>query len=223
MLPFADISQEVNRRLKHTYIHIEPDGGILLKTPRRLSVPEVNAIVRQKAAWITRARQRMQQRFSNRLDADTPSLFVWGEKLAVRYEPTPHETPLERCGDALVYKAPHFCRHTLHTLSDAFYAAEAKRVLAPVAERYAETMGLFPQAVRFSKTKRQWGSCSAANRISLNTMLAKVPLELAEYVIVHELAHIKHKHHQAAFWELVASVMPDYRERRAELKRYTTY
>ena len=83
-------------------------------------------------------------------------------------------------------------------------------------------MALVPTNIRFRKTKRQWGSCSGKNVLSFNTMLMKLPLSVIQYIIVHELAHIKHKHHQKSFWKLVEEHLPDYRQRVAELHTYTT-
>jgi predicted metal-dependent hydrolase len=83
-------------------------------------------------------------------------------------------------------------------------------------------MQLFPEAIRFRKTKRQWGSCSGKNVLSFNTMLMKLPEEVIAYVVVHELAHIAHKHHQRSFWKLVGQHMPDYEAHIAELHTYTT-
>ena len=91
-----------------------------------------------------------------------------------------------------------------------------------IVQEYANKMQLFPNKITFRKTKRQWGSCSATNNISLNTMLAKLPINVVKYVIVHELAHIRHKNHQKEFWALVGKYMPKYKQLQNELKTYTT-
>jgi len=223
MFPFADIRQTVNPRLKHTYIQVEPNGAILLKTPRRLNETELSRLLQQRANWIAKAQRRSALLHTNRLKEKDPVAYVWGEALPVRFENASVPSLQRHNGRFLLYRAPLFCPDSLQTLLDRLYEKEAKKHLPPKVEHYADIMRFYPSAVRFRKTKRQWGSCSAADRISLNTMLAKVPMELAEYVVVHELAHIRYKHHQKAFWDLVASVMPDYRKRRNELKYYTTH
>jgi len=68
--------------------------------------------------------------------------------------------------------------------------------------------------------KTRWGSCSAKNTISLNYYLAKLPESLIEYVVVHELAHIKEKNHSAKFWNLVEKYLPDVKKRRKLLREY---
>lgn len=67
----------------------------------------------------------------------------------------------------------------------------------------------------------QWGSCSAAGRLSLNTHLVKVPPPLVDYVLLHELCHLKHLHHGAAFYALMDAELPDWKKRRRQLNGYT--
>ena len=105
---------------------------------------------------------------------------------------------------------------------DRFYKTEAQNHIPEHVAFWAEKMRLSPTHVRFRKTKRQWGSCSGKNVLSFNTMMMKLPHDVIQYIIVHELAHIKHKHHQKAFWQMVEHYLPDYRKQVAELKNYMT-
>ena len=67
--------------------------------------------------------------------------------------------------------------------------------------------------------KSKWGSCSVKNSLIFNYYLAKLPEDIIEYVVVHELAHIKHKNHQKEFWDLVSKFIPDYKERIKRLRK----
>ena len=83
-------------------------------------------------------------------------------------------------------------------------------------------MNLYPKKVSFRKAKTRWGSCSSKDFISLNIALAALPRTLSDYIIIHELAHIKHKNHSKAFWALVGKYYPNYKEARDELKKFAT-
>ena len=83
-------------------------------------------------------------------------------------------------------------------------------------------MNLKPRKVSFRKAKTRWGSCSDVNNISLNIALTALPQTLSDYIIIHELAHIKHKNHSKDFWNLVAQYYPDHKEARRRLKDYST-
>jgi len=105
---------------------------------------------------------------------------------------------------------------------DKYYKQEAIKYIPKMVEEWAKNMHLAYNKVSFRKTKRQWGSCSKENNLSFNTMIMKLPPDVIQYIIIHELAHITHKHHQKAFWGLVEEYLPSYKERIKELKNYTT-
>ena len=98
------------------------------------------------------------------------------------------------------------------------YQQETPKIVLPLVEKYSKLMNLYPSKISFRFNKTRWGSCSYKNSIVFNYYLAKLPVELIEYVVVHELAHIKHKHHQKSFWDEVAKVLPDVKIRRKNLR-----
>lgn len=84
---------------------------------------------------------------------------------------------------------------------------------------FAKIMGLSPTAVKITSARTRFGSCSGKNSLCFSFRLMQYPPEAVDYVVVHELAHIIHKNHGAAFYGLVGSVLPDYRARWALLKK----
>ena len=95
---------------------------------------------------------------------------------------------------------------------DLFYKKEIQKILPIRLEEFARKMQLFPTSISFRKNKRTWGSCNFKNGLNFNILLMKFPIEVMDYVIVHELAHIKHKNHSKDFWNLVAVYCPNYKE-----------
>ncbi len=94
----------------------------------------------------------------------------------------------------------------------------AKAYLPARVEHYAAIMGLTPASVKITSAKRRFGSCSGRNGLCFSLYLMQYPPEAIDYVVVHELAHIRHKNHSAAFHALVAKYLPDHKARRAMLK-----
>ena len=84
-------------------------------------------------------------------------------------------------------------------------------------------MEVTPQHLSFRKAEKRWGSCSATNRISFNYHLMKINSTLIEYVVVHELTHIRHKNHSKAFWMMVKQYLPDYKVKEASMKRFEKF
>jgi predicted metal-dependent hydrolase len=103
---------------------------------------------------------------------------------------------------------------------DIFYKNEIKKILPSKVEEFSKKMNLFPTSISYRKNKRTWGSCNHKNGLNFNILLMKFPIEIMEYVIVHELAHIKHKNHSRDFWSLVAIYCPNYKEVEKLFKRF---
>ena len=94
----------------------------------------------------------------------------------------------------------------------------AREVIPPLVERYSKTMGLKPTSVKITSAKKRFGSCNSKNSLCFSWRLMAYPIEAVEYVVVHELAHIKHHNHSPAFYALIEKYTPDYKERQKMLK-----
>ena len=94
----------------------------------------------------------------------------------------------------------------------------AREVIPPLVERYSKLMGLKPASIKITSAEKRFGSCSGKNSLCFSWRLMAYPTEAVEYVVVHELAHIKHHNHSSAFYSLIEKYMPDYKERQKLLK-----
>lgn len=102
------------------------------------------------------------------------------------------------------------------------YTLESRQYLPQRVKSYAEKYGFRYRRLSFRNNISNWGSCSVDNNISLNIKLMKLPDEIIDYVILHELCHTVEKNHSASFWKLVGKVCPDYAKLRARLRKYNT-
>jgi hypothetical protein len=214
-------SHIVNPRLKHTYIGFDNAGELIIRSPG-LSRQQLEKILLKKAAWINRAREKIASQKGRVTDfSGEGELYYMGQPYPL------HLLFHEKKRISLSFEGEHFTLryHAYDEASfevhiDRFYKKMAQRVVPPLVEKWAHKMQLSPTKITFRKTKRQWGSCSVKNALSFNTMMMKLPQNVIEYIIVHELAHIAHKHHQKPFWELVAKHLPEYKAHIATLKTY---
>ena len=94
-----------------------------------------------------------------------------------------------------------------------YYVKQAKAVLPGKIRRYAASMGVEPMGLTVTSARTRFGSCSGKNRLSFSWRLMAYPEAAIDYVVVHELAHIRYKDHSRAFYAFIESVLPDYRER----------
>lgn len=102
----------------------------------------------------------------------------------------------------------------------SFYKVKAPSIITPIVENKAKIMQQFPKTIKYRNNKSRWGSCSYDNTINLNLNLLKFPARVIEYVVIHELAHIKHKNHSKRFWDFVEMYCPNYKECEKLLKSF---
>ncbi len=103
------------------------------------------------------------------------------------------------------------------------YRKEARRVLTEKAGRWAARMGVTYGRIAIRQQATRWGSCSAKGNLNFNWVLALLPEELQDYVVVHELAHRREMNHSPRFWRIVEEQIPDYAVCRKRLKEYEGY
>ncbi len=96
---------------------------------------------------------------------------------------------------------------------DEFYRKKSKEIIPFLLEKYSNEMNLHSSSIKYRKNKNTWGSCNYKNGLNFNILLVKYPIEIVEYVVIHELAHIQHKNHSKQFWNLVKEYCPSYKER----------
>ena len=114
-------------------------------------------------------------------------------------------------------------KQTAHPEPTAAERAElirrAKEILPQRTAYWSQRMGLYPTQIRITSAQRRFGSCSSEGHICYSWRLMQYPPEAIDYVVVHELAHLKHMNHSQAFHALVAKYLPDHKARRALLKK----
>ncbi len=100
-----------------------------------------------------------------------------------------------------------------------WYRKQARQLITARVKHYADLLGLNVNKIRISNARKRWGSCSAKNNLSFTWRLILAPLEIIDYVVIHELMHIFEKNHSRRFWARVEEFYPDYRKIRKWLKQ----
>ena len=101
---------------------------------------------------------------------------------------------------------------------DRWYRREARSRIEDAVEQESERLGLYPTKVTIRDQRTRWGSCSTSGTLSFNWRLVIGPSEALDYVVVHELIHLRHHNHSKAFWDALAAAMPNWRPRAAWLR-----
>lgn len=194
------------------------EQGLRVGAPWRASPRTIENQVRKHGAWVLRKLAEWQERRTPpRRWQDGETLMLLGEPLRLTFAPAPR--PPAQDGERLLVGA------SVHRSPDDV----AKQVIAWLRQQalacfhirvahYLLLLAVPAPEIRLSNARTRWGSCHGKGRISLNWRLIQVPLPLIDYVIVHELAHLREMNHSPRFWRTVGRVIPDYAARKREIR-----
>lgn len=206
-----------NARARHYLIYVKRDGSLRVTVPRQGNRITAARFVREKTDWIARQIEK--------LNAPGIARRVWEFGAPVWFEG--EELPLLESFEknqrlAVLGPIKMVIREgdtgDLRPLVEAHLRRHAEVVLPKRTHELAESLGLVVRSVTIRNQSTRWGSCSSSGRLSLNWRLIQTPKPVCDYVILHELTHLRHLNHSAAFWSALAEVCPDYKKHEAWLK-----
>ena len=194
--------------------------GLTVNAPSRAPQHWVESVLRQKAGWVfTKLRELEQQQSPQVLWRDGEFLPFLGGHICLDVAAGAVRAPAVLAGKFLeVRLADPLDEMALQAKVLKWYRMQAQARFAERVELYAARLGVPLPPLRLSNARTCWGRCNARGQISLNWRLVKAPLPTIDYVVAHELAHLKEMNHSAAFWRVVAGLCPDYAEARVALK-----
>ena len=192
--------------------------GLRVGAPLRASLRDIEALILQHGHWVIEklAAWREREPVAQFQVIDGAEIFVLGSVLTVRIRPA-GRVRWTFAGEALLLDLP-----AAVDAAKVLESALRDRARALFSERlavYAPHLGVAPPPLRLSSARTRWGSCSARGGISLNWRLVLMPLSIVDYVVCHELAHLKEMNHSPRFWSVVEQLCPNWRALRLELRQ----
>lgn len=226
---FTTIPFLVRRSNRRTTVAltVEPPGKLVVTAPHKTSIDKLNGLVRNKARWVV---ERI-KRTSDIPPASPHREFVSGE--SVLYLGRQYRLKVVSGGEgetaALHGRWLHVpvpghlhgsdrarpVRHAIRTWLKAHAERRLPLRLAAICKRF----GIDTPRIVVREQRKRWGSCDAKGTLRMNWRIIQAAPSLIDYVLVHELVHLRHQNHTRAFWAEVERMMPEYEQRRRELRR----
>jgi len=208
-------------------ITVRPDRSIAVRVPLRTPVREIRAFVSRRAKWVLKVWER-QDAGPGRQEQDycSGALFMYqGHAFRLEFE-TGGRLSLQLRDGLLVLTAAEIPpEEAVRRMVDGWYRKQALEIVRERSiecHRLLQGEGIPLPAITIRPMKTRWGSYSyRTGRITLNLNLVKAPPACLDYVIIHELCHIKVRHHGPDFWRMVSRYRPDYLSERRQLKQYS--
>ncbi len=226
------IDYKPSGRAKKLRITVNPNGLVTVTYPKNLPRTEAELFVQKHQAWIEAQIARLVIESPQETAA---AEYTWGSEYKTRYTTIRilaaegADPFLRREGDYLCLYAHKDTNIESPEWQDLIkkqienqLKREAEYFLLPRVFSLAKEKGINFAKLSITRAKTRWGSCSSQNHINLSCYCVTLPDELVDYVILHELAHVKHKNHSPAFWVYLEQLLPGALQLDEALKKYTT-
>ena len=212
-----EIHKLLRSKRKTLALIVEMDGTLTVRAPLRMKETHIRNFIEQKKDWIKRKQAKA------RKEAVVPHQYVDGETFWYLGQEVPLRI-VPRGISALImdksFKLTQSAQTRAESVFTTWYKQQARKVLTERVELFVSKHSFEIGRVRISSARTRWGSYSQKGTLSLTWRLVMAPLDVIDYVVVHELCHLREMNHSKAFWKHVEAILPDYKERRKWLKNY---
>jgi predicted metal-dependent hydrolase len=212
-----NVDKIIRSKRKTLALQVTHDGIVIVRAPKNAPQKTINSFIARYSKWVEKKRA-LAREF---LKINPPKMFIDGERfifLGEFYKLTLIDDP----SIAILFNGGFYLNaaqtQKARLLFIDWYICQAQKIIADRVGYYSALMELSPNRLRITNAKSRWGSCSANNNIRFSWRLIMAPMNVIDYVVVHELAHIQIKNHSNTFWHKVESILPDYKTRRQWLK-----
>lgn len=208
-----------SRRAKHLLLQVDGNGQVEVVMPWWVPAHQAASLVRSKQRWLRRQRTKRVVPPPRLPWHDGSQLPYLDEQLILRLrrDPKRQRATVVRQGQVLYVTLPD--RGSVREVLEAWYARQARIFFTRAAQALADHLGVTVERVSIGNHKTQWGSCGPMGQLSFNWRLLLGPKWVAQYVSVHEVAHLVHHNHSSRYWAVVEKLYPDHRQARRWLRQ----
>jgi len=204
---------------KSLSIQIKKDGSLHVKAPIHLPQKEIDDFIDSKEKWIAKHTEEISKKYELKKEFSLnfdDFVLVRGEKAYIR----PIEENMAKYDEKrrIFYINKDANSKIIKYMLIELYKRIAKNHILQRVAFFAKKMNVMPTNVRITNAKTRWGSCSGKNSINFPWRLIMAEDSAIDYVVVHELAHIKQKNHSPEFWKIVETIIHDYKKEKEKLK-----
>lgn len=217
----------IKKKKKNIGIRIDANGVVKVTSPFFVEDSYIHEVVNKRADWILLKLKLLREMNKGALErrySRGDNIVYLGEEYKLKViEEVEVEGRIGFSGEEFeVLVSPEMDEvekeKVIRERLAEWYKHEAFKQFKGRTRFYSEILKLYPNNIRIKEQKSIWGSCSSKNNINFNWKLIMAPLTVLDYIVVHELCHLRHRDHSKNFWGLVEQIMPDYKEKRKWLK-----
>ena len=225
-----DYTIKRGNRKKTLAINVTLASQVIVLAPNNFSREKIKTIVKKKALWILEKQEhfkRLAMLFPEKELVSGEQILLLGRKYRLKIKEENYLSIPKLSGRRLfIYVhsnlAPEDRKEIIKDTLIKWYFEKSSKIIKQRINRYSKLLNLFPKKVIIKDQKKRWASCSKDGTLRFNWRISMAPVSIIDYIVVHELCHLKIKNHSSDFWKLLSIAMPDYQNRRNWLKNNTT-
>lgn len=217
MVSGIKVDQLIRSRRRTLALIVTSDAQLVVRAPVRMAWEPILDFIRQKSSWILKRQKLAQSRPKmpeTKRFIDGEEFFYLGQIYQLKILQTRHITL-----NGYLEFPERFLSQAVQRLG-RWYKTEAEKIIPERVEYYSNVMNLGRTLVRITGARTRWGSCGSRNALNFSWRLMMAPLAVINYVVIHELAHLKVRNHSRKFWNEVEAVLPDYRDQNRWLREH---
>ncbi|MDD5143384.1 SprT family zinc-dependent metalloprotease [Methanoregula sp.] len=214
--PEIPVEKILRSRRKTIALEVTPQATLVVRAPHRLPQAYIDRMILEKSIWIKKkmAEMRARPQAPVRLYEEGEVFWFLGRAYPLHYTDDPVGAIVRT--DRL--EVSRTLRPDIRNALQRWYVEEAKKEIAARCMYFSMMTGYSPTSIRITNAKGRWGSCTYKGGLNFSWRLVQAPLSIVDYVIVHELVHLRQHDHSKKFWTKVEALMPDYQQRREWLR-----
>lgn len=196
-------------------VHVDEEANVIIKVPKHLSKLRINQFIQENEPWIKNRLQNQELVRQNNDWRITRKILYLGEYRDVFIKPPTHYKGQAILADNQLVIEPSigYTDGDIALLVEKFYKEQGKEILTKLTQHYASLLDVKYNKITIRKQKTRWGSCSSKGNVSYNIKILCAPKEMVEYIVLHEVMHLKYFNHGKEFWKRISEIMPDYKQK----------
>ncbi|MCL4529172.1 MAG: M48 family metallopeptidase [Chloroflexi bacterium] len=211
------IDKIIRSKRRSIALIVEPDGRLIVRAPRRVSQEDIHAFVNEKENWIVKKQAEFKSaypKFASKEFVEGEGFWYLGRLYPLTFSEQ-HRPRLFLDGSFILSRTAY---PNARAVFERWYREQALQIIPERVEHYAAKYGFTYKQIKITSARTRWGSCSTRGALSFAWRLIMSPLDVVDYVVAHELVHLRAHNHSKGFWGRVAEIMPDYKEKVKWLK-----
>lgn len=214
----------IRSKRKTIGIQITSEGKVVVRAPKNVSDKFIRECLKTREEWISKKQKMIQARMDNNppIKYVEGEFFMFlGEKFPLKFstDDTHKKCKVYLDEGNLIYENGPRTVEAIQNQLDQWYRNAAQEMVEDRIRYYSKYYDVEPTYVKVKNQKKRWGSCSSKRHLLFNWNLIKAPIEVLDYIVVHEMSHMVHMNHSKKYWGLVGTIMPNYKTHAEWLKK----